>query len=96
MTTQVIFKIDKDLKKKAQKKAAMDGFTYSDFLKSATRAYLADEFEFKLVPKVKEFVPTKKELVELAKARADYAAGKYVSWEALKNELDHKHKIKGK
>ena len=48
---QVIFKIDKELKKKAMKKAKADGTTYSAVLKQATQAYIEDEFEIGLVYK---------------------------------------------
>ena len=52
---QVIFKIDKELKKKAMKKAKADGTTYSAVLKQATQAYIEDEFGVGLVYKP-EFV----------------------------------------
>ncbi len=94
MTTQVIFKIDPVLKKKAQKKAAQDGVTFSDVLQSATRSYIEGDYELKFRPKMKEFAPTKRELAELKKARADYKAGKYELWSDVKDELDRLHKIK--
>ena len=40
MTTQVIFKIDDKLKKAAQKRAAKEGITLSDFYKSATKSFV--------------------------------------------------------
>ena len=40
MTTQVIFKIDKKIKEKAQKKAKREGMTFSDVLKMSTYAYV--------------------------------------------------------
>ena len=48
MTTQVIFKIDKALKLKAQKKAKIDGLSFSDILQMSTRAYV----EGKLQPRI--------------------------------------------
>ncbi len=48
---QVIFKIDKDLKKKAMRKAKIDGTTYSAVLKQATQAYIENQFEIGLVYK---------------------------------------------
>ena len=45
MTTQVIFKIDPVLKKRAHKKAQAEGFTYSEMLQSATRAYVEGKYQ---------------------------------------------------
>ena len=95
MTTQVIFKIDPVLKKKAQQKALSQGVTYSDVLKSATRAYVEEEFELRFVPVLREFTPTKRDLAELKKAREDFKKGNYRLWSDVKHELDLKHKIKG-
>ena len=39
MITQVIFKIDKKIKEKAQKKAKEQGTTFSEVLKMSTYAY---------------------------------------------------------
>ncbi|OFZ54289.1 MAG: hypothetical protein A3D92_09210 [Bacteroidetes bacterium RIFCSPHIGHO2_02_FULL_44_7] len=94
MTTQVIFKISPELKKKAQKKAAQDGVTFSDVLQSATRSYVEGEFELSFRPKIKEFKPTKRDLAELKKAREDFKKGDYRLWSDVKRELDRKHKIK--
>ena len=49
MVEQVIFKIDKKLKEKAMKKAKKDGVAFSAVLKSATQAYVEDQFEIGLV-----------------------------------------------
>lgn len=87
MTTQVIFKIDPKLKKAAQKKAAQSGFTYSDILQSATRSYVDGDLELKLVPKMPEFKPTKKDLLELKKARENYRKGNYYTLEQVKRDL---------
>lgn len=48
MTEQVIFKIDKKLKERAMKKARREGIAFSTVLKSATQAYVEDEFEIGL------------------------------------------------
>lgn len=48
---QVIFKIDKRIKEKAMRKAKSEGLAFSDVLKSATRAYIDNEFEVGLVYK---------------------------------------------
>ena len=51
---QVIFKIDKKLKDQAMKKARHEGITYSAVLKTATQAYVENDFEVGLVynPKI--------------------------------------------
>lgn len=49
MTEQVIFKIDKKLKDQAMKKAKREGIAFSAVLKSATQAYVEDQFEIGLV-----------------------------------------------
>ena len=46
---QVIFKIDKKLKEQAMKKARREGIPYSAVLKTATQAYIKDQFEVGLV-----------------------------------------------
>ena len=51
MVEQVIFKIDKKLKEQAMKKAKREGIAFSAVLKSATQAYVEDEFEVGLVYK---------------------------------------------
>ncbi|MEK7536125.1 MAG: hypothetical protein AAB590_03925 [Patescibacteria group bacterium] len=87
MTTQVIFKIDPKLKKEAQRKASSQGFSYTDILQSMTRAYVNDDFELKIVPKFKEFVPTRKDLISLRKARENFKKGNYFTLEEVKREL---------
>ncbi|MEK7135102.1 MAG: hypothetical protein AAB780_00145 [Patescibacteria group bacterium] len=49
MVEQVIFKIDKKLKDLAMKKAKREGIAFSAVLKSATQAYVEDQFEIGLV-----------------------------------------------
>ena len=49
MTEQVIFKLDKKLKEQAMKKAKREGVAFSSVLKSATQAYIEDQFEVGLV-----------------------------------------------
>jgi len=43
-TTQIIFKIDQKTKDRAMQKARKEGTTLSAFLKSATSAYVRDEY----------------------------------------------------
>jgi len=52
MITQVIFKIDKKIKEKAQKKAKSRGMTFSNVLKMATYAYIENVFEPALFPTI--------------------------------------------
>ena len=52
MTTQVIFKIDKKIKEKAQKKAKSRGMTFSNVLKMATYAYVENTFEPTIVSNI--------------------------------------------
>ena len=87
MTTQVIFKIDPVLKKKAQMKAGELGATYSDFLKTATKWFVEGEIEYAPPRIIQEFTPTKRDLVELKKAREDFKKGNYSTLEEVKREL---------
>ena len=45
MVEQVIFKIDKGLKVRAMKKAKLEGLSFSAVLKTATQAYVDNEFD---------------------------------------------------
>lgn len=62
MTTQVIFKIDSDLKDLAMKKAQKDGIAFATVLKMATKAYITGDLEIKLVPKEELKAKIKKDL----------------------------------
>lgn len=95
MTTQVIFKIDPVLKKRAQNKAKAEGTTYSDVLQSATRSYLDGVYKMgAFVPVGWEEIPmTKREKLELKKARESFKKGDYRLWSDVKHELDIKHGI---
>ncbi len=64
MTEQVIFKIDKTLKSRAMKKAKHEGTTYSAVLKTATQAYLNNEFEVGFVYSSKFIRDVRKALKE--------------------------------
>ena len=68
MTTQLNFKIEKSLKKRAQKQAQIDGLPLTSILKLATRAYVDGNFKVALVqhtlnPKTKKIL--KKEIQEI-------------------------------
>ncbi|HEY4515105.1 MAG TPA: hypothetical protein VJJ22_03010 [Candidatus Paceibacterota bacterium] len=89
MTTQVMFKIDPVIKRKVQLKAKREGYTYSDILQSASRAYLEGKYKMVgLVPKGWEEVPmTKKEQAKLEKARKEFKEGKYYTIDQIRHEL---------
>ena len=89
MTTQVIFKIDPVIKRKVQLKARSEGFTYSDILQSASRAYLEGRYKMAgLVPEGWEEVPmTKREVAKLEKAREYFKKGNYYTLNQIRNEL---------
>ena len=77
MTTQVIFKIDKALKAKAQKKAKLDGLSFSDILQMSTRAYVEGKLRPQMVQKEEKFnAKTRKEIEQALK---DIKAGKNLS-----------------
>ena len=67
MTTQVIFKIDKKIKEKAQRKAKNSGLTFSDILQMATYAYVRDSFEPVLMRKEEKLnLKTQRELLKIS------------------------------
>lgn len=76
MNTQVIFKIDKNIKAQAQKKAKARGLTFSDVLKMATYAYVEDNFEPVLRP-VEKFKPNVLKMIN--KSIENIKAGKNLS-----------------
>ena len=77
MTTQVIFKIDKKIKAQAQKKAKINGLTFSDVLQMATYAYVRDDFEPVLMRKEERLnLKTRR---ELARISDDIKKGKNLS-----------------
>jgi len=89
MTTQVIFKIDPVLKKRAHKKAQAEGFTYSEMLQSATRAYVEGKYQMAgFVPSDWEPVGiTREELVKIKRARENYRKGNYYTVDQVRHEL---------
>ena len=76
MNTQVIFKIDKNLKDKAMKKAQREGISFTTILKLATRAFVENQLNVGLVTK-EEFNPrTRKAIIRELK---DVKNGKNIS-----------------
>ena len=63
MNTQVIFKIDKNLKNKAMKKAQSEGISFTTILKLATKAFVENQLNVGLVMK-EDFNPrTRKAII---------------------------------
>lgn len=68
MTTQVIFRIDKKIKEKAQRKAKGSGLTFSDILQMATYAYVKNDFEPVLMRREERLnAKTRRELIKISK-----------------------------
>lgn len=76
MTTQVIFKIDKNLKAKAMKRAQSEGLPFAAVLKLATKAYVEGSLSVDLTSK-EEFNPKTRR--EIEKALRDIKEGKNLS-----------------
>lgn len=76
MVSQVIFKIDKKLKREALKKAQKEGMAFSTVLKLATKAYVEGELGITLEKPEKFNAATRR---ELRQAMKDIRAGKNLS-----------------
>jgi len=76
MNTQVIFKIDKELKNSAMKKAEQHGITLSSFLKLATTAFIEDKIKVGILSSENLNQGTVAELKEIQK---DIQKGKNIS-----------------
>ena len=74
MTTQVIFKMDKKLKKAAQVKAKREGISLADLYKSATRSYVDGILDVGLIY-YGTLIPNAKTGRELMKSRRDIKNG---------------------
>ena len=76
MNTQVIFKIDKNLKNQAMEKAQNEGISFTTILKLATKAFVDNELNVGLV--VKEvFNPRARK--SIARELKDIKEGKNIS-----------------
>ena len=84
MNTQVIFKIDKNLKDKAMRKAQNEGISFTTILKFATRAFVDNELNVGLVNKEKFNPRTRKTIIRELK---DIKNGKNIS-PGFKNAKD--------
>lgn len=76
MTTQVVFKIDKKLKKKAMAKAQHDGITFTSVLKLATKAFVEGDLMLGLIGSEKFNAQTAQ---EVKRALQDISKGKNLS-----------------
>ena len=76
MTTQVIFKIDKKLKKKAMAKAQNQGIAFASVLKLATKAFVDGDLTLELVGSKKFNAKTSR---EIKGALRDIDQGKNIS-----------------
>lgn len=84
MTTQVVFKIDDKLKKKAMKKADQEGLAFSTVLKLATQAYVNGDLEVGIEKPQRLNAKTRRELIQISK---DIEQGKNLS-PAFRNAKD--------
>jgi len=62
MNTQVIFKLDSEIKNQAMKKAQKEGIPFAAVLKLATKAYIMGDLEIKLTPNEQLKAAAKKKL----------------------------------
>lgn len=76
MISQVIFKVDKELKKKAMKKAQAEGIAFASVLKLATQAYVKGNLDVELVAQPRLNAKTRRELIQISK---DIKTGKNLS-----------------
>jgi len=74
MNTQVIFKMDKKLKKAAQAKAKKEGISLADLYKSTTRSYVDGTLDVGLIY-YGTLTPNAKTGRELMKSRRDIQKG---------------------
>ena len=76
MNTQVIFKIDKNLKNQAMRKAQNEGISFTTILKLATKAFVDNELNVGLVIKEVFNPSARKSIVRELK---DIKSGKNIS-----------------
>ncbi len=76
MTTQVIFKIDKNLKDRAMKKAKGEGIPFASVLKLATKAYVDGQLDVGIVSSQPFNAKTRREITQSLK---DISARKNLS-----------------
>ena len=88
MTTQVVFRIEKNLKNRAMKKAHKDGLPLTAVLKLATQAYVSGDLCIELVRQPRLNAKTRRELVKISK---EIRQGKNLSpvFESAKGAIDY-------
>lgn len=85
MTSKTIFNMNTKLKKAAMKKAREEGWTLSAMLNNAARAYIEDRFELEILPSDPKRV---------ARIQKEVAAGRFATWESVKQEMAVQRKSK--
>ena len=65
--SQIIFRVDKNLKQKAMKKAHGEGVPFAYVLKMATQAYVDDSLDIKLVSHPRLNDKTRREMIKMSK-----------------------------
>lgn len=75
MTTTIIFNTDPKLKKAAMQKARKQGITLTTVLNLATRKFVDDELEVDIIAR------------DIAAARADIRAGKFLTAAEMRRSL---------
>lgn len=78
MTTQMVFRIDKKLKRAAQLRAKKQGITLSDLYKQATRSFVAGNLEVGITSRLPE-IPNARTARALKSAMKDAKSGKNFS-----------------
>ena len=79
MNTQIIFKIEKKLKRAAQRKAAKESITLSDFYRLATKSFVEGDFEIGIKFENHESwdMYDKKSKISFRKGLDDFKGGKF-------------------
>lgn len=89
MTTQVTFRIEDDLKKRAVQKAKAEWVSLKTIYLYLTQAWLDWKLELWMVWPSDDLVLSKEEQKALAQARKDLKSGEYVdAWEVMRNLLN--------
>lgn len=76
MDTAVIFRIDKKLKRAAMRRADQEGFSYSAFLKFATKAFVSKHLDVGITQRE---IPNARTARRIDRALRDYNRGKNIA-----------------
>lgn len=80
MTTQIMFKIEDKLKKAAQIRARKEGFTLSEFYKSATKSFIEGKINIGITAEIGEDdwkFYTKESIASFKKGMKDFKEGRF-------------------